>query len=109
VLRVTAAITGDVILHVDQLFGDDDLDRARLRSVDPGQVDQDRVLLLAAEENVRPADAAADPATQPAFEGGAGGRYPEAVGREFEDAEIMFDPAQRLGIANIELHAKSFR
>ena len=98
------AIPGNVVLHVDQLFRDDDLDRARLRPIDPGQVDQDCVLFLPAQEYVRPADPATDPAPQPSLEGSAGCRHPEAIGREFEDTEIVFDPPQRLCITNIELH-----
>ncbi len=108
VLRVSPVVSGDVILHMDQLFRNNDLHGPRLRPVDPRQVDQDCVFLRSTEIDVRPADAPANSPAQPPFKRGAFGRDPELVGRQREHLEIVFDPTQRLVIIDIKPHAVPF-
>jgi hypothetical protein len=45
VLRVSSQVPIEPVSHVDQFFGDHDFERSRARTVDPGQINEDHMLV----------------------------------------------------------------
>lgn len=64
-VSVPTTITVSPVPHVDQLFGNDDLERLRLFHVNSCNVNQYRVMLMPCQKHVRSADGGVDASTQP--------------------------------------------
>jgi hypothetical protein len=54
-MSMPTPIAVEVVSHMDQLFGNDDLNSPGKRLIDPAQVDEHRVKSATADEAVRPA------------------------------------------------------
>lgn len=84
VLGMTTQIAVEAITHVDQLFGDDDVERVRLAQVDTRQVNQDHMFISTRQVRVGATHRGAKPASQPALERWLIRRDPQSLARQLQ-------------------------
>ena len=102
VMRVPAMIAIEVVPHVDQLLGDNDLLRTRLLQVNAFQVDQQGVFPRAAHEAVGAAIRGWNEPANPLAIRGATGADHEAIRGQGEQLRIPMDEVCKAGIAFVE-------
>lgn len=91
VMRVAPPITVQVITHVNQLLGDNDLQVLRTRKIDPVNVDQHGMHTLGREITIRSTIGARDSPLQPRAIRCPVRRHPEAVGRQTQSCNVLLE------------------
>lgn len=100
-MRMSPAITVEMVPHVNQLLADDDLQGAWGQKVDPGSIDQDRVGLRLAQEAVGAAVTGGHPPAQPASEDSKLVGHPEVLRWQCQPGYILVDESGDVGAADL--------
>ena len=101
---MAAEIAIETIAHVDQLFGDHDLQGSREFTIDALEVDEDRVLGNEGEVHISSAIAARHGATDPTGEGGALGGDAHEITRQGEHLDVAIEMAEGFLVRDVQPH-----
>lgn len=107
-MGVSASVPIDVVAHVQELLGDDDLDRTRARNVDPLEVDQHRMATARAHEAVRAANGSANrpPADPPGKRSPVSGNV-EFVDRKRQERKVFEQQVTNTIVTQFENHGST--
>jgi hypothetical protein len=104
VLGVPAEVAIEPVSHVQELFSDYHLERARQRLIDARQVDQDEMIPGRWRKRISAADGAPQPAAQPAFKDATLGGDAETVRRQPEERDVTFQKFARFLVVDQPSH-----
>ncbi len=104
-MGMPAQVTIEVVTHVQQFFGNADLDPERERQIDPLQVHQNGVALTPADKAVRPTDSPGyrTPADPPG-KGWTVRRNVKIIGREVKQRDVLRKHANNAIVTLLENH-----
>jgi hypothetical protein len=105
VMRVPADIAIELVTHVQELFGDDDLDSGRARGIDPVEMDEHGMATARSDKAVRTANRPANGTSpDPSRKGWTVGGNVEIVGREGKERNVFGKQITYAVITHFENH-----
>jgi hypothetical protein len=107
VMGMAPEIAVEVIAHVNQFFGDHDLQRLRLRHIYPVEIDQDGVHPVSLEETVGSTISGRDMSPQPLPVHLAVTCDPKIFARKCQPIEIAFNEAHDVGGTRLSAQSNS--
>lgn len=98
-MGMAARVTVELITHVDELFGNDDFQCARLAMVDSGGVNEDSVDVMMSHVAIGAAIGGGDAPAEPSAVFGAVRCHDETVRREVEPVKVHDNQLLHCGVA----------
>jgi hypothetical protein len=109
VLRVPADIAIEPISHMQELLGNNHLERPRLRAIDAREIDQDQMFTGCRHERICATDRCPQSSSQPTFEDPPLGGDAKAVRWQREEPDVSFEKISRFLVVDQPTHDGDLR
>ncbi len=104
-MGMPARVAIDVVPHVQEFFGDDDLERVRARNIDPVEIDKHYMTLGGTNVAVRPANRSPDrPAADPPRKGRSVSGNVQVVDRKRQENDVLEHQVTNTIITRLQDH-----